>query len=347
MMGSDGGGGGGWLPPRRQTPFVYPSSTVGSAASSRSNYSRQGGGGVYTELNRSRSDPHLSSNYHLSTSDISTLVPTPELDETKGFLLPPSYDTSPTKLPPRKRIIMSGREKDQYDLPPVTGQPPSPGSWMKFIIPVTILLAIDGIISLAFVSSTVSFLHGYGEGPFEIGYPRGVSSFFLAGHPAGLVTNHGHTVNAAGGTAVVLVAGGGILGLWSLKRFHNRRRRDYANYVHFPLPKVFQLWAVIVVLSCLLTLGALIYTFVETRLTSGQTIDPNVAQEYEWPSLYPDDRWTPETWYEAVLGLPFEEEEDADPIRERLRVMRGWRWNTIPLFLLGLLLAGLVVREVV
>ncbi|KAK0747515.1 hypothetical protein B0T21DRAFT_269533, partial [Apiosordaria backusii] len=198
-----------------------------------------------------------------------------------------------------------------------------------------LLLIIDGIISLALVSSTVSFLHGYGKGPFEIGYPLGESSFLLSGHPRGLVTDHGHTVNAAAGTAVVLVGGVGIIGLWGLRRFHCR------------LPMVFQLWAVTVVLSCLLTLAGLIYTFVETDLTRGQFIDPNVAKEYAYPLLYPDDRWTPESWYEAVLALPLVNGRDEDVIREKLKLMRGWKWNTIPMFLLGLTLAGLVVREVV
>ncbi|KAK0674721.1 hypothetical protein QBC41DRAFT_212318 [Cercophora samala] len=333
----------GWLPPRLQTPFVYPSSTAGSSKSSRSNYSNGGAGGVYTELSRNRSDLHLSNS---STNDLSLINPTPEPDDSRGFLLPESSTTP--RISPRKPIgIMNGKERDQYNFPPGAGKPPAPGSWMRFIVPVTVLLAIDGIISLALVSSTVSFLHNYGEGPFEIGYPLGVSSFLLSGHPAGLVTDHGHTVNAAGGTAVVLVGGGGVLGLWSLWRFHSRRRKDYANYTHFPLPKVFQLWAIIVVLSCLLTLGALIYTFVETRLTSGQAIDPNLAQEYDFPRLYPDDRWTPETWFEAVIALPLEDPTDEDVIRDKLKLMRGWKWNTIPMFLLGLTLAGLVLREVV
>ncbi|KAK4172542.1 hypothetical protein QBC36DRAFT_362453 [Triangularia setosa] len=343
------GGAGGWLPARLPTPFVYPSPRMGSSRSSRSHYYSGGDGGVYTQLpdlNRTRSDLHLNNlAKNILTADFSTSTPTPELDDSRGCLLPSSTPYN-SRLPPRRPIIiMSSKERDSYNVPP-PGSPPSPKSWMKYIVPVTVLLTIDAIISLALVSSTVSFLHNYGKGPFEIGYPLGVSSFLLSGHPAGLVTDHGHTVNAAGGTALVLVGGGGVLGLWALGRFHSRRRKDYTNYVHSTVPKEFQLWAGIVVLSSLLTLGALIYTFVEARLTSGQTIDLNVAKEYAYPLLYPDDRWTPETWFEAVLALPLENQRDEDVIRERLKLMRGWKWNTIPMFLLGLALAGLVVREV-
>lgn len=82
---------------------------------------------------------------------------------------------------------------------------------------VLLLLAIDAAISLGLVSSMVAFMHGYGNGPFEVAYPQG-SGFLLAGHPAGLVTNQGHTTNAAGGTALVLVGFGGVIALFLERR---------------------------------------------------------------------------------------------------------------------------------
>jgi hypothetical protein len=63
----------------------------------------------------------------------------------------------------------------------------------------------------------VSFLHGSGGGPFEVAYPAG-STFLLAGKPANLVTNQGHTANAAGGTALILVGAGGLVALLLEKR---------------------------------------------------------------------------------------------------------------------------------
>ena len=96
---------------------------------------------------------------------------------------------------------------------------------MHYIVVVVILLAIDGAINLALTSSMVAFLHKEGQGPFEVAYPAG-STFPLAGHPANLLVNQGHTTNGANGTALVLVGFGGAIAL-----FLERRSRK----VSFPL----------------------------------------------------------------------------------------------------------------
>lgn len=85
----------------------------------------------------------------------------------------------------------------------------------------TIFLSIDAAISLGLVSSMVSFLHSYGRSPFEVAYPEG-SSFLLAGKPANLVTDQGHVTNGAGGTALVLVGGGGFIALMLERRTRKR-----------------------------------------------------------------------------------------------------------------------------
>ncbi|KAK4228469.1 hypothetical protein QBC38DRAFT_361708 [Podospora fimiseda] len=219
---------------------------------------------------------------------------------------------------------------------------PSPRS-KSLLGPITFvlgLLVMDGIISLALVSNMVAFLHGYGKGPFEVTRASGGGTFFLAGHPQNLVTNQGHTTNAAGGTAVVLIGFGGLIALL----LERRSRKLYGKS-----SKAFYTWAVFVVLSCLLSLAALIYTFVESDNTEDQAISLPVAQDNPFPALYPLDRWTPENWYTAVLDLPLVDPygRDRNGIEKNLRLMRGWRWNTIPLFLLGLTLSGLVLMEVV
>lgn len=81
------------------------------------------------------------------------------------------------------------------------------------IVFTTFLLCADAIVSLALVSSMVAFLHHGGSGPFLVGPPHG-SPFLLFGEPAHLVTNQGHTTNAAGGTVVILLGFGGIIALW-------------------------------------------------------------------------------------------------------------------------------------
>ncbi|KAK3989843.1 hypothetical protein QBC44DRAFT_342322 [Cladorrhinum sp. PSN332] len=207
------------------------------------------------------------------------------------------------------------------------------------IIFVLALLSVDAGISLALVSNMVAFLHGYGKGPFKVN-AEGAQDviFLLAGHPQKLITNQGHTTNGAGGTALVLVGLGGVIALLLERR---ARKHDGKS------SPAFYIWAVIVVLSCLLSLAAFIYTFVETYITDNQMIIVRVAQINPFPTRYPLDRWTPENWYAAVLGLSLVDVRDRNGITTNLRLMRGWRWNTIPLFLLGFILAVLVVVEVI
>lgn len=108
----------------------------------------------------------------------------------------------------------------------------------------------------------------------------------------------------------------------------------------------FYAWAVAVLLSCLLTLAALIYTFVETYRAGAQgVIDYNVVKANPAPAHYPLGRWTPENWYDAVLALPLADYDNRRIIQSNVTVMRAWRWNLIPLFNLGFALLVLVVLE--
>lgn len=101
----------------------------------------------------------------------------------------------------------------------------------------------------------------------------------------------------------------------------------------------------IVLLSFLLALAALIYTFVETSKTSGQVIDLAVAQANLPPAQYPDGSWTPETWYSAVLDLPLLSGSNARIISGNVGMMRGWRLNLLVLLTLGFILLVFVVFE--
>ena len=91
----------------------------------------------------------------------------------------------------------------------------------------TFLLGVDAAISIGLVSTMVAFLHGFGAGPFPVAGTGG-APFLLAGTPANLVTNPGHTANAAGGTALVLVGFGGIAALW----LEQRRRKLVSPQSH-------------------------------------------------------------------------------------------------------------------
>ena len=83
---------------------------------------------------------------------------------------------------------------------------------MKAIYVALFLLYVDAAISLSLVSSMVAFLHGRGSELFWIRW--GADQFAVPGEPQHLLTDHGHTTNAAGGTGIVLVWFGGCLALW-------------------------------------------------------------------------------------------------------------------------------------
>ncbi|KEF59207.1 uncharacterized protein A1O9_04051 [Exophiala aquamarina CBS 119918] len=210
-------------------------------------------------------------------------------------------------------------------------------SFLPLLVAIPILM-VDGLIEVGFVGSMVGFLHDRAGKFFTIDAPNG--TFDLHGKPKGILADQGHTSNGAAGTAVVLV---GILGLIVI--FSERRKaRKSSTTGHSGL---FIFWVVMTVLSAMLTLAALIYTFVLTAQTDDQTIDLAVAAANAQPLMYPLDNWTPENWFIAVLELPLAHDSDRNTIRKNLRLMRGWRWNLIPLFILGLTVASLAVWQLV
>lgn len=106
----------------------------------------------------------------------------------------------------------------------------------------------------------------------------------------------------------------------------------------------YYLWALITILSWLLTLTALIYTFVLTNAHSHQTINFALAVATS-PKPYPRDFWTPENWYTQVNELPLVHDGDHNTLKKKLRLMRGWRYNLIPFMILGFILMVLVIVE--
>lgn len=201
------------------------------------------------------------------------------------------------------------------------------------------LLMICAAIEMAFISSTVYWLHYRAGKAFEIAYNG--STFSLHGKPVGLLADQGHTSNGAAGTAFVLVGLGGILALWLRSR--NPSSKIVRGYFTF--------WVVLTVLSKLLSLGALVYTFILTHRYSGQTLDIPLASTLHnrpYPNYvaYPLDFWTPENWLSAILHqLTFVRESDRKDVATHLRIQEGWRWNLVPLFLLSLVVCGLAVVE--
>lgn len=106
--------------------------------------------------------------------------------------------------------------------------------------------------------------------------------------------------------------------------------------------RIFIAYTVFTVLSFFLTVAALAYTFAVTNQTKGQSIDVSIVAQF--PNIaYPLHKWTPENWTKAMLALPLINQTDINYLNHWLKVMEGWKWNLIPMFLLGLVVASLSV----
>ncbi|KAF2161112.1 hypothetical protein M409DRAFT_28442 [Zasmidium cellare ATCC 36951] len=202
------------------------------------------------------------------------------------------------------------------------------------------VLMVDSIIELSFVSSMVAWLHRRAGRDFEIAYNG--STYPLHGKPLNLLVNQGHTSNGAAGTAFVLIGMGGILALWLRTRTNGFLGKFGKFWYTF--------WLVMTIPSMLLSLAALIYTMVLTYQHDNQTISNAVASQlnnHPYPNYvaYPLDSWTPENWFDAVLKLDLVNSSDRSNIEEHLRVMRGWRWNLIPMFIIGLAVSAVAFAE--
>lgn len=196
-------------------------------------------------------------------------------------------------------------------------------------------LMIDSIIELSFITSMVSWLHRRAGGSFEVIYNG--TTFYLHGKPLNLLLDQGHTSNGAAGTAFVLVGIGGILALVLRARAHRRPGTVLSKFGLI----LYHVWLIFTLLSALLTLAALIYVFVVTSDHNGQLIDVKMAstlhnEPYPNYVAYPLEVWTPENWFNAVLKLDLVSSTDRSDIQSHLVVMRGWRWNLIPMLILGL-----------
>lgn len=187
-----------------------------------------------------------------------------------------------------------------------------------------VTLMIDSILELSFVTATVGWLHNTASGTFAVRF--GSSTFELRGEPANLLTDQGHTSNGAAGTAFVLVGLGGIIALWLRGGRYRASRLGVFMYY---------LWVAINLLAVLLTLAALAYVFSVTRAHDGQDIDVSLASTLHGRK-YPLDTWTPQNWFAAVLRLDVANGGVLRDIRSHYRIMLGWQYNLIPMFVIQL-----------
>jgi predicted PurR-regulated permease PerM len=90
--------------------------------------------------------------------------------------------------------------------------------------------------------------------------------------------------------------------------------------------------AVLLVLGTMFSLSAFIFVFVVTYQTTGQHIREPIALNSVGIN-YSHERWTPETWFQAILDLPLADGAQHAQIKSRVRGMVTWRWILLPLFL--------------
>ena len=216
-----------------------------------------------------------------------------------------------------------------------------------WIVPLALAaLMIDAIIELSLISSMVAWLHHTAGGDFEVIAPEtpDTISFPLHGKPKALLADQGHTSNGAAGTAFVLVGLGGIL--VTILRHHALSESRRSGLV----TKIYRAWIASTMISAVLSFAALLYTFILTNAHQDQAIDIGLAASLEnrpFPNqvAYPEQFWTPENWFDAVLELQLVDRHQREDIAHHLTIMRAWRWNLIPLFVLGLILSAAAIVD--
>ncbi|KAL7946735.1 hypothetical protein V8C42DRAFT_318671 [Trichoderma barbatum] len=196
------------------------------------------------------------------------------------------------------------------------------------------VLMIDAVLELAFITSMVAWLHNTASGTYAVNFNG--STFDLHGEPKHFLVDQGHSSNGAAGTAIVLIGFGGIVTLW-LRSRPSILGQKFTTYLYVQ-------WLVILVLGTMLTVGSLGYVFSVTNAHKGQTINLEVAST-TGNQKYALDSWTPQNWFPAMLELDLADEGQRNDIVKHLRVMRGWQYNLIPLFLVQLTTTVIAILE--
>lgn len=205
------------------------------------------------------------------------------------------------------------------------------------------LLMIVSTIELAFVSSTVAYLHRTGGETYLAMYNGRLVQ--VPGLPTNLSVNQGHTSNGTAGTGLIVIGWCGMLALWLRGRAALYHKRSVGGLL---ARTWYRLWLLVQVPALLLTLGALAYVFAVTNKHEGQAIDLLVVAEgFQGPgSTYPVLEWTPQNWFDALLRLELADEGDRSGLETIHRVARGWQYNLIPFFLVQLAEMGLALHGV-
>ncbi|KAH8726526.1 hypothetical protein GQ44DRAFT_705778 [Phaeosphaeriaceae sp. PMI808] len=95
--------------------------------------------------------------------------------------------------------------------------------------------------------------------------------------------------------------------------------------------------------AVLFTLSALIFVFVVTHQTAGQRIREPIAANNQGAN-YAEEKWTPETWFKAVLELPLAEAAQREEIETKVTNMVAWRWMLVPILIADIIAFGVTMQ---
>lgn len=193
------------------------------------------------------------------------------------------------------------------------------------------LLMVVSAIELAFVSSTVAYLHRTGTKTYAVMYNG--ETVQVPGAPTNLSVNQGHTSNGTAGTGLIVIGWCGTLALWLRGRPVYHKKSVGGLFAR----TWYRLWLLLNVPALLLTLGALAYVFAVTNKHQGQTIDLSVVQGLSSGATYPLLEWTPQNWFDALLKLDIVSGgNDRSGLETIHKIARGWQYNLIPFFVVQL-----------
>ncbi|KAH7392408.1 hypothetical protein DE146DRAFT_766681 [Phaeosphaeria sp. MPI-PUGE-AT-0046c] len=210
-----------------------------------------------------------------------------------------------------------------------TGTAPASSLFWPLLISNFALSALS-IANLGLISSMVAFLldQKHNVGSYEIDWSG--TKFNLNVEPANLWVDQGHTSNGVAGYGFFL----GLFGMFVAWRV----RKSTTDMQQQPM-KLVKALLILQLLAVLFTLSALVFVFVVTNQTTGQSIRMPIAANTEG-SNYAEFRWTPETWFKAVLDLPLADERRRNNIDSKVTNMVAWRWMLVPIFIVDVIAFG-------
>ncbi|KAK4889994.1 hypothetical protein LTR49_028757, partial [Elasticomyces elasticus] len=206
----------------------------------------------------------------------------------------------------------------------------------------TILLlwsvALDAVLEVVFVASMVIWVRKPPSRTVMVDTYDGTVT--LSEHPRRLLAFPGHIANAAA-VITLLTAGLGVAALFSTRSgpMYRTHSKNVLQGRSATQRRIYGLWRNSCIIASLMTLIALTATFTLHGALTQQSIQiadiPRERTDMK-TSLYPQGIWTPEHWLTAVSQLSrLTGEPYLHASHAYLRLIRGYRWNLIPLLSLN------------